>query len=376
MAMRLFVGGYTEPIRMGSGEIVEGRCPGISCYEFDSEKGILEYINVTGGVANPSYILIDPDGHYLYCVNELKNVNGFGGSSVSAFGIDPKNSALSLINREPTCGEDACHLAFSPDKKYLMVSNFGGGSFVVFPIREDGGLAGASCLFKHTGKGFDPVRQEHPHIHQIITSPDGDHIYVSDFGRDLLSCYKADFKRGWMYPEPERDIYGVGGQGTRHWVFNDDGTKLYAVTEISCEVDVFDFNKGDARLIQRISLFLDKMPEGKRPGTDYLGAGIRMHPAGKWLYASVRGSDHIAVFDVENDGRLSLSQTISSGGRIPREFIIAPDGRFLIVANQDSDNLVVFKIDQYSGALSKAWVQEEVYCPTCLDFLVYDKWTY
>lgn len=362
--MRLFTGGYTEPILMGSGEIVEGRCKGIACYDFDTETGRLRYRNVTGNIQNPSYLLTDSAGSYLYCVNELKNWNGIDGSTVSAFAVDKETGALRLINRQFTCGADACHLSLSPDEDCLLVSNYSGGSFAVYRIREDHGLEAASCILKHRGKGVNEERQEGPHIHQTVMAPDGQHVYVSDLGRDVLACYRADWEKGWLLPEKEKDIHGLPGQGTRHGVFNKRGTRLYVMTELTCEVNVYEYEAGKSRLIQTVSAFSGQ--EERTEGA--LGAGIRIHPTGKWVYGAVRGTNHIAVFCVEADGRLRLTETKDSAGAVPREFLLSPDGRFLLAANQDTDNICVFAVNEDTGGLKEVWNQPDAFCVTCMSF--------
>ena len=362
--MRIFTGGYTEPILMGSGEMVEGRCKGIACYDFDEQTGKLAYRTVTGDIQNPSYVLADAEGAYLYCVNELKDWNGIDGSTVSAFVIDRETGALQRINQQFTCGADACHLSFSPDKKYLLVSNYSGGSLAVYRIREDHGLEPATCVLRHRGRGANPERQEGPHIHQTVMAPDGQHVYVSDLGQDVFACYRADWEKGWLLPEKEKNIYGIPGQGTRHGAFDGNGTHFYVMTELTCEVNVYQYKAGQAELMQTISAFAD--PAQQTEGC--LGAGIRIHPSGKWVYGAVRGTNHIAVFRVEADGRLTLTETKLSGGEIPREFILSPDGRYLLAANQDTDNICVFAIDEHTGGLKEVWNQENVYCVTCISF--------
>lgn len=362
--MYLFTGGYTEPILMGSGEIVEGRCRGIACYEFDTDTGKLEYRNVTGNIQNPSYIITDSGSSYLYCVNELKDWNGIDGSTVSAFAVEKSTGKLKLINRQFTCGADACHLSLSPDESCLLVSNYSGGSFAVYRIRGDHGLEAASCILKHSGKGVNPQRQEGPHVHQTVISPDGQYVYVSDLGQDVLACYRADWEKGWLLPEKDKNIYGLPGQGVRHGVFDRTGTRLYVMTELTCEVNVYEYKEGEARLLQTVPAFSEK----EKPQEDWLGAGIRIHPSGKWVYGAVRGADHIAVFRVEADGQLTLKETKPSGGRTPREFILSPDGRFLLAANQDTDNITVFAADETEGGLKEVWNEREAFCTTCMSF--------
>lgn len=357
-----FIGGYTEPTKMGSGEIVPGRCKGITCYSFDEETGELLRLAETPSVPNPSYILADPKGPYLYCVNELKEYEGIDGSIVSAYEIQTETGELRLLSRQFTCGADACYLAFSPGGNYLMVANFSGGSFCVLPILPDHSLGHASCVLRHHGHGVNKERQESPHPHQMLLSPDGQYVYVADLGLDRLAAYKADWEKGWLLPEVERDVQGVPGQGVRHGTFDIDGNYLYVMTEMACQVNVYRYEKesGRSELIQTISA----MPENCT--TPSLGAAIRLHPNGKWLYVSVRGSNHLAVFHIEEDGKLKLVQIRDSEGEIPRDFILSPSGRYLLAGHQDTDTICVFKIDQETGELTLFHTEKEAYCVTVL----------
>lgn len=360
----LFVGGYTEPLLMGSGETVPGGARGITAYRWDEIKGELEELGVTEDIPNPSYLLASSDGSCLYCVNELKEYKGVEGSAVSAFRIDSATGRLQLLNRQVTCGADACHLCFSPSGRHLLAANYSGGSFCVFPIRRDGSLEAASCILRHRGKGCNPFRQEGPHPHQMLLSPKGDRVYVSDLGLDRLFCYRADWEKGWLIPESERDIQGVPGQGIRHGVFSLEGDRLYVMTELACQVNVYEYESGtgETRLIQQILAF----PEGERIPEGCLGSAIRLHPNGNFLYCAVRGADHIAVFQREEDGRLKLLETQFSMGRTPRDFTISPDGRFLLAGNQDTDDIAVFSIDQTSGRLKPLYTREGAFSVTCL----------
>lgn len=357
-----FTGGYTEPVQMGSGEIVPGRCRGIVCYAFDEERGTLTRQAVTPSIPNPSCVLADPRGPYLYCVNELKEYGGIHGSTVSAFAICGETKELRLLSRQFTCGADACHLALSPDGSCLLAANYSGGSFCVFPVQADHSLGHASCLLRHQGRGVNRDRQEGPHPHQIIFAPGGQYVYVSDLGLDRLACYQADWEKGWLLPREERDILGIPGQGIRHGVFDASGKHLYVMTELACEVNVYNYEEktGRAELVQTIAAGeADK-------GAQSLGAAVRIHPTGKWLYVSVRGSNHLTVFAIGADGRLALIQTVPSGGEIPRDFVISPNGSYLLAAHQDTDNICVFEISQETGRLTLARTEPEAYCVTSL----------
>ena len=361
----LFTGGYTEPILMGSGEIVEGRCEGIRCYAFDDERGTLSPMATTRGVQNPSYVLADRRGEHLYCVNELKTCGEVEGSMVSAYCIDNSTGALTLINRQATCGADACHLSLSRDDRWLLATNYSGGSFSTFPIREDGGIAPAACLLKHAGSGLNAARQGKPHPHQTILAPDDGHVYVSDLGLDTLKCSRADWEKGWLLPEPERDIYGRPGQGTRHGAFDAAGKHLYVMTELSAEVNVYDYDQrtGSATLAQTLACPTDGADE------ECLGAGIRLHPGGHWLYCAVRGVNRLYVYDVMADGRLHLSQVQASGGQTPREFALSPDGAWLLASHQDSDDIGIHAVNPKTGHLTLQSTYTDAPCVTTLCFV-------
>lgn len=357
-----FTGGYTEPMQMASGEIVQGRCKGIGCYRLDPDNGHLEQVAVTASTPNPSYVLADPGGPYLYCVNELKEYEGVPGSTVSAYEILEETGELRLINRQFTCGADACHLTLTPDGRFLLAANYSGGSFCVLPVRPDHGLEPCSCVLRHQGSGTDPRRQESPHPHQTLLSPQGKYVYVSDLGLDRLVCYRPDWKRGWLLPEEGRDIPGLPGQGMRHGVFNRAGDRLYVMTEMACEVNVYAYEEieGRARLLQTIAA---REETDKRPG---LGAAIRLHTSGKWLYTSVRGTNQLAVFSVGEEGELKRIQILDCGGEIPRDFVLSPDGNWLLAGCQDTDTVTVCSIDREQGTLTPVYTKREVPCVTAV----------
>lgn len=357
-----FTGGYTEPAKMGSGETVPGRCRGITCYRFDEETGELARLAVTSSVPNPSYILVHPGAPFLYCVNELKEYKGIHGSTVSAYEICGETGELRLLNRQFTCGADACHLAFSPDRKYLMAANYSGGSFCLLPILPDYRLGHASCVLRHRGKGVNRERQEGPHPHQMLLSPDGKYVYVPDLGLDCLAGYRADWEKGWLLPDDRLTIPGIPGQGIRHGVFDRDGRNLYVITEMTSQINVYAYEKetGRAELMQTLSA----MPQNC--GISGKGAAIRLHPNGRWLYASVRESNHLAVFLIDKEGKLEQIGIQDSGGRIPRDFILSPSGKYLLAGHQDTDTICIFRINQENGKLLLTKKEEEAYCVTVL----------
>lgn len=358
----VFTGGYTEPTQMASGEIVPGQCPGIGCYRLDMQSGALRPLSLTPSTPNPSCVLADPVAPYLYCVNEIKECGGVAGATLSAYRIESQTGTLTLLNRQNSGGADPCFLCFSPDRRYLLAANYSGGSVSVLPILADHSLAPATCVLRHHGHGADPARQEAPHPHQILCAPDGEHVYVADLGLDRLVCYRADWTRGWLLADERLDAAGLAGQGTRHGVWSHDGAHLYVMTEMSGEINVYrrDPERGALRLLETVPAV---SPDWKKP---FLGAAIRLHPDGTLLICSVRGSDELVCFRVARDGRLRFLSRTSSGGATPRDFILTPDGRWLLAGHQDGHSICVFGVDPEKGRLTPVWTQENTGCVTTL----------
>lgn len=352
----VFTGGYSEPTPMASGEIVPGRCPGVSVYKLDGE-GKLELRSVAASLPNPSCVLASRDGKAVYCVSEVHEWQGVPGSMVSAYRFDRETATLTYLNSQPTTGNDACHLAEAQDGSHLICANYSGGSIAVFPIREDRGLDAPSFVIRHHGSSVDPDRQTSPHPHQIMPAQDG-RVYVPDLGMDRAVCYRADWEKGWLLPDPAGDVPALPGQGSRHCVFSADGEFLYLMCELTAEVNVYAREGEGWKLLQTA--------DAKMEGQPWLGAAIRLHPNGKLLFCSVRRSDHIAVFRVGEDGCLTLLRLVPSGGEIPRDFDLTPDGRFLLAAHQDTHSVCVFSVCEETGELKKVWLQEDVGSVTSL----------
>lgn len=174
---------------------------------------------------------------------------------------------------------------------------------------------------------------------------------MADLGTDRLRCFRADWERGWLTPEEGGNLSARPGQGVRHGVFDASGRRLYVLTELSGEMDVFDMETGGLRQV------LPALPDRfSGPG---MGAAVRLHPSGRFLYASLRGPDLIAVFPVRGDGRLRRPAFYPSGGKTPRDFCLTPDGRFLLACGQDDCSVCVHAVDPETGGLRQVWRMEE-----------------
>jgi 6-phosphogluconolactonase len=363
----VYIGTYTEPIRFGTGKILEGKGKGIHRFRLDQATGALEPMGKATAAVNPSYLAPDARQRFLYAVNELKTYEERPGGSVSAFAIKPGSGELELLNRQPTFGGDPCHVLVDERRRHLFVANFMTGSVAVYPIRGDGSLGEASDFVQHLGSGIDPVRQAGPHAHSVTLDPAGRFAFVPDLGLDRLMIYRFDAGRGLLEPGRVPWIKMKPGAGPRHLAFQPGGGFAWLVNELDSTVAAlaYDRRSGTFRLLQTVPT----LPEGVVGESTC--ADIHASPDGRFVYASNRGHDSIAAWRVHpRKGTLDLVGHRPSGGRTPRNFAIDPTGRFLLVANQDSDTVVTFRLDPRNGKLRPTGQVAEVPTPVCIRFVV------
>jgi 6-phosphogluconolactonase len=346
---QLLVGTYTS-----------GKSEGIYVYAFDTEKGTLSPLHVAKGVADPSYLTASPGGEWVYAVNEQ---SGEKEGMVSAFRYDKAKGALSFLNQQPSGGGDPCYLTISPDGKHLLVANYSGGSIGVLPIEEGGRLGAPLQVIEHEGSSVNEKRQEKPHVHSVVLSPDGRYLLAGDLGTDQIVRYPFNTQGEQPLQEARATATPVeAGSGPRHLLFGPGGNYVYLVQELTGSMAVFRWEEDGLQQVQTISMTSPDF-EG-----EVSGAELRLSPDGKFLYASNRGdANEIVVYAInESNGLLRMVDRQASGGKTPRNFLIDPSGQWLLVAHQDSNNIVVFKRDAQSGRLSNTNTSVEIDKPVYL----------
>lgn len=357
----VFVGTYGEPPSAAR----RGR--GIHAFRFDPAGPRLVPASVAADIRNPSYIVCDAARGILYCVNEVADFGGRQGGSVSALRIDRASGALSALGApQATGGADPCHLALAPDGRHALVANYTGGSVAVLPIDADGALLPARAVIRHAGAGPDPARQEGPHPHCVALDAAGRTALVADLGLDRIMVYAFDAATGLLAPDRRQPwIATAAGAGPRQAVFHPGGRFVYAVNELDSTVAAYrvDPRTGALGALQT----LPALPRGFA-GRNHC-AELQVHPAGRFLYASNRGHDSVAVFALDPaSGAMEARGHVASGGRTPRNFCLSPDGAFMAVANQDSDCVALFAIDPATGMPVPAGRAVEVGTPVCVRF--------
>jgi 6-phosphogluconolactonase len=347
----VYVGTYTDK---GS--------KGIYSYQFDQDTGALTLIGLAAETPNPSFLALDPAHKFLYAANEISTYNGKPTGEVTAFSVGPSGK-LTPLNQVSAVGDGPAHITVDGTGRYVLIANYERGSIAVFPVLKDGRLGGASAFVQHKGSSVDPVWQTGPHCHAVVMSPDNRFVLVADLGLDQVLSYPFDIAKGTLGQPKIAKV--KPGSGPRHLVFGASGKFVYLVNEVFSNVTVFSYDAASGALaeLQTVSM----LPPGF--SGQNTAAEIALHPSGKFLYASNRGEDSIAVFAVDAaKGTLTPVENVPTQGKEPRNFAIDPSGRWLLAANQSSNNIVTFRIDPKTGRLMPAGPVVELSAPVCIQF--------
>jgi 6-phosphogluconolactonase (cycloisomerase 2 family) len=361
---QLLVGSYTA-----------GQSQGIYRLHFDSATGQIDAkpLQVVKS-ENPSWLTLSKDQRHLFVVNE----NGPGQTDpvgrVSSYAIDPKTHALSLINQVQSLGNEPTHSGLSVEASHLFVSNYSvsedpGGTLAVLPVDTDGKLKPVVQMSSHPSSRVNPERQMSAHVHSTVSSPDGKYVFSNDLGADKIFAYRFDPKANPELPLTAATPASVQlppGSGPRHLLFSADGKHAWLTMEMSAQVAVFDYKDGQLKQTQMVELATGQ------PVSDKAAAALHASGDGKFLYVSNRGTaNQLLVFAIDPaTGHLKELQRRSVEGDHPREFSLDPSGKFLLIANQKSNQIVVVERDAKTGLLGKTVQKLPMDAPSDLKFLV------
>lgn len=331
---------------------------GIYVYQLDTISGNSKFISSTN-VINPSYLVISDNEKFIYAVTET----GDKSAAVNAFSFDKQQGKLNFLNSEPTNGADPCYITIDKDGKHVLTANYSGGSISMFNVDSVGKLLPVSDVIEYKGKGKDDKRQSKPHLHCVIFSPDQKYLYATDLGTDKIYKMIVD-KDSQQYLTPGNSPFTKLNDmsGPRHLVFHPTLNYLYLINELSGSVNTFEYNpdNGNLNIIQSI-----QSDTVNAKGS----ADIHITPNGKYLYSSNRlENDGLAIFSIKSDGNLE-KVGYQNTGKHPRNFIITPNGKYLLVACKDDDIIQIFKIDDQTGLLNDIDKNIQIKMPVCLKFI-------
>jgi len=332
---------------------------GISLGHFNTDTGALTKPVLAAQAEGPSFFVLSADGKHLYSCFEVSN-------EVAAYAVDGPTGALKLLNKKPSGGSGPCHISLDKTGHYALVANYNSGTVAVFAILPDGSMGEQTGADQHTGKGVVPDRQEGPHAHCVITDPTNHFALCADLGVDKIYVYQFDAATGKIMPNTPAFGTVKPGLGPRHLVFHPNGKVLYCIDEVGSAVTAFNWDgaTGTLKEFQTITTLPADFKEFNKD------AEIMFHPNGKFLYASARGHDAIAVFAIDPKSfMLSLVQDAPVGGKTPRYYSFDPSGKWVIAGHQDSDTVAVFSVDDKTGKLTQHGGTMAAPAPICMQYL-------
>jgi len=348
----LFVGSFTDK---KPGE-------GIHIYEFNEETGSATLRFIVDSITNTSFQKLSADGNFLYSVMDSQmKYNG----KIAAFKVDVKNIKIDLLNIVDCAGVNPAHLAIDKTGKYLTNSNYSDGSLSLFKINSNGSLSKNLQTLKFKDSTIIKSRQNASHIHSSNFSPDNKYLFAQDLGADKIRKFTFNTSEGELKNHLEISV--KSGNGPRHFVFHPNGKYGYGINELNGTIDAYQFKNGSLDFIEDYNTYKQKQ-------NIYRAADIHISSDGNFLYASNREpkENSIVVFAINKEkGKLKLIEHKDTGGIHPRNFAITPSGKFLLVANQFTNNIVIFKRDSKSGRLTKLTNQIRVNSPSSVKLYSY-----
>jgi 6-phosphogluconolactonase len=301
----------------------------------DSATGKLAQKSSLGTGTYPSFMAMSPDGAHAYACNEADG-------TLASMSVNTATGALTLADTTDAAAADTF---VSTDKtgKWVFTANYNAGSVMVFPTTA--GVAGAAKQTVTTGTN----------PHAIVTDPSNEFVFVPCKGSDRIEQYKLDATTGTLTPNTPPSIATAAGAGPRHIAFHPNGKYVYVIAENASTMAAYTFDAVSGTLTS-LGAPVSTLPSGTS-AAGQTGAEVVVAPSGKYLYGSNRsatGSNSIVVYSIDTaTGTITLVGHTDTGGKTPRSFAIDPAGTFLYAANQDSKNVVAFRIDPSLGTLTK-----------------------
>lgn len=345
--IRLFAGKYTV-----AGE------KGFYFFDLNREEGTIKLISQTDAGSNPTYFCISKERGLIYAANEVKMFNDNPGGGLTTLKYDPQKGVAEKISELAVPNGGPCFISLSHDGKYLFMANYGGGSVAVVKLDDNGVPVSVSDTIIYKGE-----EGTLSHAHMIASDPSGEKIYVTDLGLDRIVAYTLDNVSGRLKQIPDGIATLPKGTGPRHFAFSSDGTKMYVADELNSTVSVFNVEPtGKLDSVQTVTTVKDGFTGKNYPGDIHIGQN------GAYLYCSNRGENDIVTFRIGSEGMLSLAGHSSCGGDWPRNFVIDPSGKYILVGNQRSGNISIFPIDENTGIPAGTGKDYKITTPACLKF--------
>jgi len=349
----------TNTARLFCGSYNENGTNGFTVLDLNMKDGSFTKVSDSDGGPNPSYFAVSKKHRLIYAANEVMNFKGIDGGGITTLKYNEKTGTAEKINEIPVPNGGPCFISLTPEEDFLFLANYMGGSVAVVKLDPSGvpGNVTDNIVYENEGEKVS-------HAHMIATDPSGKRVYVTDLGLDRIMIYNLDKATGKLKIIENGIVKLTEGAGPRHFVFDKSGSVMYVICELNSTVSVLEADQnGGLSVIQTLST-LDEAFKGES-----FCADIHIGSDGKYLYGSNRGENTIVTFRIDSDGKLSNAGRTSCGGNWPRNFVIDPSGKYLLVGNQKSENISMYKINDSTGVADGPIGNYKVQAPVCLKFV-------
>jgi 6-phosphogluconolactonase len=348
----------SQTIRFFAGKYNDAGEKGLYLFDLNRESGTFKLLSETDAGPNPSYFCISKKTGLIYAANEVDKFKGIQGGGVTTLRYDTKTGGINKINELAIPGGGPCFISLSPGDDFLLMASYGGGSVTVVKLDAQGIPESITDTIFYKG---DEGKVSHAHM--ISFDPAGKRVYLTDLGLDRIVIYNLDHASGQLHQIKNGIVKLAKGTGPRHFVFSSDVSNMYVIDELNSTISVFNVDSnGELKPIQTVTT----LKEG------FIGesfcADIHIGKNGDFLYGSNRGENTIVTFKRGSDGKLTLAGRTSCGGNWPRNFVIDPSGKYILVGNQKSGNLSLFRIDEKTGIPVETGKDYKITTPACLKF--------
>ncbi len=334
----------------------------IHAYHMNPNTGQLTLAHKTTDVEHPFFIAISPDNRFLYSIHAPGQFGGEQYEQVASYALKGRTGSLRLLNRQSAMGSAACYLDVDSTGQTVLLANYTTGSIASFAVQTDGSISKATTFVQHNGSSINETRQEGPHAHSIVVSPDNRFVYVADLGLDQILGYRLNDSGAQLIPATQPFVRTIPGAGPRHLTFHPNKQHMYVINELANSITAFDYNSNNGLLIERQTL--STLPDDFE-GTSHC-ADLKITPDGQFLYGTNRGHDSIATYRLDDKGAMTLLRIETSLGSSPQNLAITRDGKYLICANMGGNNVIVFDIDSVTGKITPVGNPLAITGPSCI----------
>ena len=359
LVLELVISSCKRDLKLIVGSFTEGNEKGLSLFDFNERKGSLKLVSKTDAGPNPSFFCFSERHNLIYAINEVMEFRGKPGGGITTLKYDFETGLIEKQNEILVPYGGPCYISLSADSGFLFVANYASGSIAVVKLDKNGIPEYVSDSIK-----YETEKNVYSRAHMIKQDPSGKHVYVTDLGLDRIMIYDLDRNTGKLNLINNGMISLPNESGPRHFVFNADGSRMYVINELGSTIMVFKVDdNGQLEPFQTVPTIKKGFNESNSC------AEILIGKKGRFLYGSNRGENSIVVFKIARDGSLGLAGRVPCGGDWPRNFVIDPSGRFLLVGNQKSGNISVFKITLRTGISDGPLSKTEIKAPAFLGFV-------